>query len=72
MSKAAEMRMLRDERCNPVEIATALNLPVKRVQRFLQADAQPKFHSHRNRTGTIARAFRGWRGQSLGGVVISL
>lgn len=34
MSKAAEMRMLRDERCNPVEIATALNLPVKRVQRF--------------------------------------
>lgn len=69
---AAQMRLLRDERCNPVEIAAALNVPVKRVQNFLQSEAQSSFHSRRKRRGAIARAFRGWRGQSLGGVVISL
>jgi len=69
---AAQMRLLRDERCSPAEIAAALDLPVKRVQNFLWDDSQPKFHIRRKRNGAIAREFRSWRGQPLGGVVISL
>ncbi|MCF8809646.1 hypothetical protein KIP31_09985 [Xanthomonas campestris pv. campestris] len=72
MSKAALMRLLRDERCSPAEIAAALDMPLGRVKQFLHADARPKFCGWRSRRSPIARAFRSWRGQPLGGVVVSL